>query len=383
MSKIRNMSIERVEDAAGFEKLREDWTELLEASASNGLFLTWEWLYVWWKHLSEGRRLSIIAVRRGGQLIAIAPLVLRRGGLNDSLEFLGTGSVGSDYLDFILRRGFEEEGLRALTDYFAEKAYRFELVQTPMRSCSAGQMAQRLKQGGWRLDEKKTDNCPYIHLSGQSWWSYLATLSRSCRYNFQRSLKNLMKQHTVHFEQAGSEAQRREALRILILLHRLRWQHRGGSNAFHTPALLAFHEEWSRLALERGWLRLFVLWLDGEPAASLYGFLYHGRFYFYQSGFDPRYSRQSVGMVTMGLTIRYAMEQGAEEYDMLHGGEPYKFHWANGTRELGSLELYPPYITGWLHQEAVGMSRAVRKMAGRLLPKAVLDRISALARIKA
>src|SRR2546427_4482076 len=49
---------------SGFEKLREEWNELLQASASNCLFLTWEWLYTWWKHLSEDRRLFIITVDR-------------------------------------------------------------------------------------------------------------------------------------------------------------------------------------------------------------------------------------------------------------------------------------------------------------------------------
>ncbi len=378
MSRIREITVERIEDPASLEKLREDWTELLEASTSNCLFLTWEWLYTWWKHLSEGRRLSLTAVRCGGQLVAIAPLALRMGRLNDPLGFLGTGSVGSDYLDFIIRRGCEEEALQALTDYFSRKGDMLELVRLQIRSCFAGQMARRLMQGGWKLREKKTDICPYINLSGQSWRSYLATLGRAHRYNFQRRLKNLMKRFSVHFERACTEAQRREALRLLTRLHHMCREGKGGSNALDTTALLAFHEELSRLALERGWLRLFVLWLDGKPAAALYGFLHHGRFYFYQSGFDPRYSKQSVGLVTMGLTIRSAIEEGAEEYDLLHGDEPYKFHWTHETRELGSLELYPPHVAGWLHKEAVGMSRAARKMARRLLPKSVLDRIAAL-----
>src|SRR5437879_10542391 len=69
--------IEQIEDSGGFEKLREEWTDLLHGSASNCLFLTWEWLYTWWKHLSAGRRLFIITVRCGQELIAIAPLTLR------------------------------------------------------------------------------------------------------------------------------------------------------------------------------------------------------------------------------------------------------------------------------------------------------------------
>src|SRR5207302_10088997 len=135
--------------------------------------------------------------------------------------------------------------------------------------------------------------------------------------------------------------ERREALACLVSLHQRRWQGRGGSDGLHTPALLAFHEEVSQLALARGWLRLFVLSLDGRPAAALYGFRYGPVFYFYQSGFDPTYSRYSVGLVLMGLAIKSALEEGAQEYDLLHGTESYKFHWAAQTRELGGIELLP------------------------------------------
>ena len=62
------MVVEKIEDPAAFAGLREEWSDLLEASASNCLFLTWEWLYTWWEHLGGGRRLCLLTVRRGGQL---------------------------------------------------------------------------------------------------------------------------------------------------------------------------------------------------------------------------------------------------------------------------------------------------------------------------
>src|SRR5438034_4882857 len=55
--------IETIQNAAGFQELRGEWGELLQASASNSLFLTWEWLYPWWKHLSGDRTLSIVTMR--------------------------------------------------------------------------------------------------------------------------------------------------------------------------------------------------------------------------------------------------------------------------------------------------------------------------------
>ena len=65
-----------------------------EASDSDCLFLTWEWLFTWWKHLAGDRQLAILAVRSGGKLVALAPFCLRPASLSRRrplpvLEFLG------------------------------------------------------------------------------------------------------------------------------------------------------------------------------------------------------------------------------------------------------------------------------------------------------
>ena len=368
--------IERIENTAGFEKLREEWASLLEASASNSLFLTWEWLSTWWRHLSERRGLFLLAARRDGELVAMAPLALRPCRPTHlrpfrSLEFLGTGSVGSDYLDVVIRRGGEPEAQEALAGYLAEGRIALELAQLRTGACAAAELASLLRQRGWSALQARTDVCPFIPLAGHTWQSYLATLGPAHRYNFQRRLKNLSKHFDVRFERVVSEAQRREALALLVRLHNMRWQGRGGSTAFHTAGLLSFHNELSRLALDRNWLRLFVLRLNGEPAASLYGFRYGRTFYFYQSGFDPRYSKYSVGLVTMGLAIRSAIEEGVDEYDLLHGDEAYKFDWGRDTRELTRVRMYPPDVRGFMLRTADGLSRAAGKMVRRVLPRRV------------
>src|SRR5205823_7371417 len=122
-----------------------------------------------------------------------------------------------------------------------------------------------------------------------------------------------------------TEAQRREALPVLAQYHERRFDGRG--TAFRTGRLHAFHDELTKRALDRGWLRMYVLRLNGAPAAVMYGFLYDHTFYFYQHGFDEQYQQHSIGLVLMALSIRAAIDEGAGEFDMLWGVEPYKFLW--------------------------------------------------------
>jgi CelD/BcsL family acetyltransferase involved in cellulose biosynthesis len=364
--------VERIDDAAIFESRRDEWNELLQASASDCLFLTWEWLSAWWRHLSEGRRLSLILVRSGEQLTAIAPFAVRARSWNRlpafrTLEFLGTGLAGSDYLDLIVRRGEEGKALPVLAGCLAKEHLVVELSHIRRSASFATDLAAQLEQRDWIRSESRINVCPFVTLSGHSWQSYLASLGPSHPASFQRRLKALTKRFDVRLEQVRSDDQRREALALLADLHTRRWHGRGGSEAFSTPGLLAFYDEMSRLALERGWLRLFVLRLNGRPAAVLHGYRYGPTFYFYQSGFDPDFAKYSVGRVIVELTIKSAIEDGADEYDLLHGDEPYKYQWTSQSRELARLEVFPPSTRGRLYRRALGLSRAVRRTARRVL----------------
>jgi CelD/BcsL family acetyltransferase involved in cellulose biosynthesis len=370
--------IERIADVAGFEDLCEEWAELLEESPSDRVFLTWEWLHTWWKHLGAACRLDLIAVRQGGELIGLAPFLVNQAWPSRLVpyrtrQFLGTGSVGSDYLDVIVKQGRESEALAALATHLSRAGLALHLAQVNRQSASAVLLARTLARQGWRYAVQPGDVCPFIDLRGHTWTSYLASLDGRHRYNFRHRLDKLAKRFDVRFELVESEAQRREALAALVALHMRRWSARGGSTALYAGRLVAFHEEFSRLALTRGWLRLFVLRLDGRPVAALYGLRYRHAFCFYQTGFDPSYSQHGVGQVTVGLTIKHAIEEGAAEYDLLHGDEAYKFDWARQVRQLGRIELYPPSAHGWLCQRGAALDRAVRRAARRLLPRAAAD----------
>jgi CelD/BcsL family acetyltransferase involved in cellulose biosynthesis len=375
----KRLSVEIVRDAEVFGALREEWNALLAASAADTIFLTWEWLNTWWKHLSGSRRLEILAVRSESKLIAVAPFTFRRLGLlPPRLEFLGTGTVGSDYLDIVALRGRERESLEALAPHLERLRVRQRWDSVRTEGSLASELGAALEGEGFRVFRTSTDTCPFISLAPRTWEDYLGSLGREHRYNFRRRLRQLREESELRLERVSNEERRREAMAILFDLHERRWKDRGGSDAFPRRDVVRFHEEMSRLALDRGWLRLFVLWVSGEPAAALYGFRYQGTFSFYQSGFDPRFARRSVGLVMMGLAIQSAFEEGAVEFDFLHGAEGYKFLWARDRRHLMRMEVDPPGAYARVLRAAIGTERSARRVARRL--SAVLTEPGALRR---
>lgn len=365
------MVIDKIEDTSQFEKLKQAWDDLLNHSPASSVFLSWEWLFTWWRHFGQRRQLALFVGRSGDRLDLVAPFVgrapeLTRGKPWSTHEMLGSGSVGSDYLDVVLRRGTQAEGLERLTARLRAERVVLTMPRIHADAAAVRQLAERLVDEGWHARSAPADVCPYITLASHTWATYVDSLGREHRSNLRRRLKKLEDHFELRFEQVQSDEQRHEALDILVRLHNQRWQTRGGSTAFHTPELIAFHEAFSRLALERGWLRLFVLRLGTSPVAALYALRFGDTFSFYQSGFDPQYGHYGVGLVIMGLAIRQAISERAAEYDMLHGAEPYKFLWASQVRDLSHLELYPPTARGLVTERLTDLSRAARAAVRRV-----------------
>ena len=354
-SDAQEMRAVRVDSESRFSELRSAWDVLLQSSEAASPFLTWEWLHPWWRHLSGSSRLQMLAVNAGNRLIAIAPFQLTTGAAwLPCLDLLGTGQAGSDYLDVVIRSGFGTDGLDAIEQFVLAQNMALRLTHLSS-SAAAIDLANRLERSGWIKMTTPGGTCPYIRLAGHTWDSYLATLGASHRANVRRRLRALEQKFDVRFEQVTADNDRRDALDRLTQFHSQRFDARG--TAFRTASLCAFHDEATRRFLDRGWLRMFILRVNGAPAAVMYGFLYNRTFYFYQHGFDHSYQQHSIGLVLMALSIRSAIEEGAAEFDMLWGTEPYKFLWAHHVRELCNLHLFPPHLGGQLQRRLFSARR--------------------------
>ncbi len=122
------------------------------------------------------------------------------------------------------------------------------------------------------------------------------------------------------------------------------------------------------MALDRGWLRLWICEVDGRAVAAWYGLRYAGSECFYQSGRDPEWDGQSVGFILLAHSIRSAFEDGMTEYRFLRGGDAYKDRFADGDPGLETAVLG----RGSLGRPAVAAAGALGRVprGDRLLARA-------------
>jgi CelD/BcsL family acetyltransferase involved in cellulose biosynthesis len=340
------MKIEEVND---FQSLKDCWNNLLKMSLlGDNVFLTWEWLSTWWKHFGDGRKLLLLKVEDGDEVIAIAPLMLSKYkmpffGAIKKVEFLGVRH--SDYNNFIILK--KEVGcLRLILDYLmnAVKDWDWiELKEIPETSENACYLEKLFSEmpSELRLNRRVCNICPYISLPN-SYTVLTAKLSKNIRQNINKYLRKAKSNHNVEFkkyDEAGFSVD--EAMEVFMKLHEARWAMEGKDGAFRDAAFRDFHMEIARTFASKGWLGLYFLMMDGKPVSTQYNFEYGGKIYYYLGGFDPSYAQYSVGNLTINFVLERGIKNGFLEYDMLRGEERYKRLWTSNYRRNLEFRLLP------------------------------------------
>jgi CelD/BcsL family acetyltransferase involved in cellulose biosynthesis len=342
------------EPIADFEAGRDEWSALAERSGS--VFATWEWATAWWRHFGAGSEPVLLRCAGEDGPFAILPLCRSRRGPLRILRFIGYGP--GDMLGPVCAPADREAAGAALREALADGGAGPCHVLLAER-LPVGALGEAL--GGRHLQREAS---PEMEIGGRSWEEFVAAQSRNMKEKLRRNTRKLEKQHELSFRLSEDPDRLRGDLDTLIRLHRARWGE--GEGAFQREDVVAFHHDFAAAALARGWLRLWTMEIDGEPAAAWYGYRFGGVESFYQSGRDPSFDRFSIGFLMLMRTIQGAFEDGLERYAFLRGDEPYKDRLAESdpgleTRALGNGALGSAVVG--LGGRALGSERVRKRVA--------------------
>lgn len=338
----------RLEPAGSLDELREEWTEL--AGRTENIFATWEWAAIWWKHFGAHRRLLLSACRDpDGRLVAILPLHISSAWPLRIVRFVGHGA--GDELGPICAPADRVAAAGALRRSLLEN--RWDVF-----------LGERLPGDGWSsllgARTLRHEASPILRFAtgedGDPFSAWSSKLQKQLRYEERR----LRREHELSYRLADAPEHLAADMDTLFALHSARWEEAGSTFA---TAHAAFHREFAECAMERGWLRLWFLEIDGEPVASLYGFRFAGVESHYQGGRDSAWQRHSVGSLLLAHSIREAYEDGMEEWRFLRGEDEYKYRFASGDPGLETVGIG----RGPLGRAAVATSAMLRRRLGRAL----------------
>jgi len=308
------------------------WDDLLTRSTIRSPFMSWAWHRAWAEG-AEGSAVQsseVVVLRSASaKLEGLFPFRIFRTrvrGLPVSALGWAISDLGCpDHLELPASAEADLDALVAELDHMSWDLIRLDNVAhtAPNLERFAAACARR----GWSVRRTPLWRCPYVELP-ESWEAYLSSLGPRWRRQVRRNESKLRRQHDVVLTEYGP-ARLQEGLQHLERLHARRW---GGGGVFREPGMELLHRYLAALLADRGQLGLVTLDLNGAPAAAWYGFSLGDTVYSYQTGWDPRWERYSVGTVLMGLMIRRAIERGYRTFDLLRGEEPYKTVWTPTAR---------------------------------------------------
>ena len=287
-------------------------TSVLAERAGNP-FASREWIQTWWMHFGDGRQPVVGILRDGaGGLQVVVPIYVWRRRPMRMARFIGHGPA--DFLGAVHAPADREAAADALAETLGAAG------------CQA-LLAERLPGGsplpaGWTGYALLEETSPVLTFDGASWDEFLASRSSNFRQQVRRRERNLARRHELRFRLTEHQDTFDEDFATLGRLHTARWG-KDAPNAF-AGGDQPFHRDFAALALERGWLRLWTMELDGRPAACWHGLRFGGVEWYYQAGRDPAFDSEAVGFVLLAHTVREAMADGMTAYNFLRGDESYK-----------------------------------------------------------
>ncbi|MDD5617769.1 MAG: GNAT family N-acetyltransferase [Candidatus Omnitrophica bacterium] len=344
---MHTVIIDRYEDLL---KMKKDWNKLLNSSAHNIVFLTFEWLSSWWENYGEANELFVILVKDGDEVIAIAPLMIK---LNNYSNIIKTRKIQfishnvSDYMDFIVSRNpkecfeaiFAEIVIRKKRWDYAE--FAFIASNSPFLEYWKTNIA-RLKTFMKFINNKEASVVIDMYKNINSWQEFKKTISKKRISNLERSSQSLSKMGEFSFNRIKEFPEINSQFSHFITLHKKRCEKTGVDNLINNQIKINYYTTLARKFSDNGWFDFSSIKLDDKYIAMAIGYVYNNAYYYYLPTFNQDYHKYSPG----NLLIKYLLEDFYKEdkikkFDLLRGKESYKYIWSNNEICLLRIKLYP------------------------------------------
>jgi len=327
------------------------WERIHELCPDASFFLSREWVDCWLATFGAELNPDLLVFVRADEVVGCCLLVwrtqwvrgipLRRVYLNCAGED-EADSTCIEYNSLLAVPDCAEDVAEALGDFLCNRSWDELLLHGVTGGAAFCAVA-----GALGNSEVSTSASHYVDLSQlrKEGLDFEEVLSSNIRGQLRRS-RRLYEQTlglcSIHSALTCEEAM--EILGRLSRLHQVTWQNRRRPGVFASPKFARFHRRLIENVFDHNRVLLLEMCAGREAVGATYSFLFRGRIYFYQSGFQyTSDGRLKPGLLTHYLAIRHYLEQPEiKEYDFLAGDSQYQRSLATATRSLQWIVVRRP-----------------------------------------
>lgn len=322
-----------------------DWEGLFAGSNTATFFQTKEWLELWMKYWGKTGKAVIYAVFDNDELIGIAPFYQT----SDKINILSVpdpsidGSL-SDFGDLIIKSGREKEVWEVVIDVIlgTSKARTPESIIS--NDSGQARMTKVLKLNyireespsfkilqdlGGRVEEMEVSPCMDLP---KTWDEYLSTLDRHDRHEIRRKMRKAEDAGVIKVCDEINNQNINDFFQLMIASDE-------NKRNFLSENMKKFFSEMIMLLGPKKLLTLCFLRYNNANIASILLMYQKNEVLLYNSGFNPKYSFLSPGLILNAYVIRGAIETGKDRFDFLRGNEKYKYDLGGVKRKLFKISF--------------------------------------------
>jgi CelD/BcsL family acetyltransferase involved in cellulose biosynthesis len=171
---------------------------------------------------------------------------------------------------------------------------------------------------------------PYIDLS-KPWTEYFDGLRKKFRYTIRsgdKQLRSLGELKSVTFTDPASCE---EYLRHVYTIERNSWKEDRRTSITSNPTQSEFHKKLAFLAATDRLLRGYVLFLNGQPIAHIFGLRVGQTFFDLKESYNEAYGENSPGAVLKAHAIQDLISENVRFWDFVGPAEFHKLRWTSLT----------------------------------------------------
>lgn len=363
------MKVRRIDSREGFAALAPVWADVARESGHTSPFLSHDWFACCWDLAAPSRRPEVLLVEDAAGPVALVPLVRWRGALHRTpVRFVGMLTApDTPFADWLIT-GRPEPVVDAVLEELARSPDwdALEVNALPVESPTVKAVETCLPgRFGWQ--RRATLRSPHVTITG-TWEAYWAAKSQRFKKTIRSVRNRLAKAGIVSIDEYRQVAPDSRVFAELLDVSGRSWKAQEGVAIATMPGMPEFFRALTDRARRRGWLRVWILRLDGRAVATEYQLEADGRVHALRADFDASLPEELSPGSHLSCEILRTLfgRDGVHEYDMGPGENPYKARWASGARETMHLRVFRRGFYGamlrGLETQAVP---ALRRLLGR------------------
>ena len=343
-------SLKEITSYTEFLELRPDWNQLVAKDASYKPFISFDWFQLWLNHFLQDNQLLILALFHQQRLVFIAPLLLRVDKYASipikKIEFIG--NVYSPVKSFISgdsTLNLKEFYLFNIIRYFYNNATDWDVIDLyPLseHEQNVNVLLKVIKKAGCQNRYQPYSTSFFSRTLASTGDDYINTRSAATRQNLRRRKRGLEKLGDLEFRMIASPKNIDQYIEYYYQVYARSWKKREEVGP-------TFHGDLAKLAADKGWLRLGMLFFDNIPIAAEFCILSDSAAVFLKIAYDEGFRKYGPGNIVMSETIKHMIDNDSiTKIDLGLGDEAYKRSWVDQEREMSRLMLFNNNFKGRL-----------------------------------